>query len=187
LVVGFLLNSLSRHWRGLIYKSNLAQDQDIYAQLNQIVHTTNAQRATIWRVENGGGEIKVGSSKFLSNVYEVTSEPLDYTRERYQRVMLHEFDVKFFGESQKYEYNAHVVHSDHYGVLTDRFRSENVVYSYVTPILTTSKVAFFLMMETTDQAGLMTNPKDRAFFQTSEAHIKRIFKLNYGPQFIIKL
>jgi len=187
LAIGFLLNSLYRHVMGKVYQANLAQDQEIYTHLNHIVHNSSAQRATIWRVENGGGEIKVGSIKFLSNAYEVTSDELSYTRDRYQRVMLHEFDVKFFSNSQKYDSIFHVVESGERGVLTDRFKSENVIYSYVQPILTTRQVAFFLMMETTSEAGLMIEAKDRASFQTAHGHIKRIFDLNYGHNFTIKL
>lgn len=186
-VIGFLLNSLVRYWQGKISRSTLSQDQEVYAQLNALVQSTSAERVSVWRVENGGGEIKVGQSKYLSNVYEVTGEPLSYTRDMYQRVMLHEFDVRFFAETQKYGDNIHQVNHNNRGVLTDRFRSEGVLYAYAQPIITTSKVAFFLVMETTDTEGLMTSATDRAFFQTSHGKIKSIFENNYGSQFTIKL
>lgn len=185
---GITISRLYSFYQSGVYKQALQHDRAIYAALHKVLEQTEAQRVSIWRVENGGGELKVGQNKYASVVYEVNEDALPYSRDHYQRILLQEGDIKELSLVQKEGTSWNTVAlSDTRGILADRFRADGVTYYHLSGVKTSAKVAFFLVLETTQISGLLTDAKNKAAYNTAFAAIRAIFEMNYNSPIIIRL
>lgn len=187
-VLGVMFYRAYAYYQSGAYKQAFQNDRAIYAALHRILEQTEANRVSICSVSNGGGEMKVGQNKYYTTVYEVTDEALPYSRDTYQRILLHESDIQELSVVQRDGTAWHTVPAEpQRGILAQRFKADGVLYYHLSHIKISSKTAFFLLLESTQPEGLLVPPKAMEVYNTSYNAIKQIFDMSYSSPITIRI